>query len=136
MRHSKQRELILKIVRENRIHCTADDVYQLARQEDSTISLGTVYRNLNLLTEQGFLKKLAMPDGGDRYDGGMHEHHHCVCSECGKVCDVLYPLPGLPEAVEEQTGMLCRGYQMTVLGICETCREKAAVPKETAANAF
>lgn len=125
MRYSKQRELVLRLVQEHRIHATADAIYQMARQEDPTISLGTVYRNLNFLTEQGLIKKITMPDGGDRYDGGMDEHHHCVCASCGRVADVFFSVKGLSQAVEEQTGMRCEDYQLTIRGLCEKCRNAA-----------
>ncbi len=73
MNYSKQRELILKTVIENPIHPTADTVYEQVRRENPKISLGTVYRNLNFLSEMGILRKISMPVGSDRFDGRLDE---------------------------------------------------------------
>ena len=69
MRYSKQRELILNTVLQNKIHPTADDVYKLLRDEYPGLSLGTVYRNLNFLAEHDMLKKINVPNGSDCFDG-------------------------------------------------------------------
>ncbi len=61
MKYSRQRELILETVMENPVHPTADTVYAMVREQEPNISLGTVYRNLNLLAEQGILRRIPMP---------------------------------------------------------------------------
>lgn len=88
MRYSKQRELILNAVLRNRIHPTAEMVYNLIKDECPDISLGTVYRNLNYLAQNNMLKKINVPDGSDRFDGTLMRHQHLVCRKCGKVQDI------------------------------------------------
>ena len=88
MKYSKQRELILQTVTQNPIHPTADAVYEQVRRENPKISLGTVYRNLNFLSELGILRKIPMPVGSDRFDGRLDEHYHMICDCCGRVFDV------------------------------------------------
>lgn len=69
-------------------HPTADMVYMHVRKEFPNISLGTVYRNLNLLTTIGEAVKITTPDGGDRFDGELMPHNHFVCTDCGCVLDL------------------------------------------------
>lgn len=88
MRYSRQRELILNAVLRNRIHPTAEMVYNLIKDECPDLSLGTVYRNLNYLAQNNMLKKINVPDGSDRFDGTLLRHQHLVCRKCGKVQDV------------------------------------------------
>lgn len=76
MRYSKQREMILKVVTDNKIHPTAEQVYELVRKENPTISLGTVYRDLNQLTEADKLLKLRFGGSKDRFDADIRTHYH------------------------------------------------------------
>ena len=78
MKYSRQRELIYKTVMENPIHPSADTVYALVRKEQPTISLGTVYRNLNLLVREGMLQKISFPNVSDHFDGRLEEHCHIL----------------------------------------------------------
>jgi Fur family peroxide stress response transcriptional regulator len=97
---------------QNQVHPTADTVYSFVRAQDPNISLGTVYRNLNLLCEQGLLRKISVPDASDRFDGRCEEHYHFVCTKCAKVFDVEPDsLPGLGEQIERIPGCKVTGYQ-------------------------
>ena len=78
MRNSRQRDTILKIVRESDDHPTADMVYTRARMHIDNISLGTVYRNLNLLSEQGLIKKFKIIGDNERFDKTVIMHSHFV----------------------------------------------------------
>jgi len=87
-RYSRQREEILKIVRATKSHPTADWVYEQSRHKIPSISLGTVYRNLNLLADEGIIKRLVFEDGKVRFDGNVDEHHHFVSAKTGKIYDI------------------------------------------------
>ena len=69
-------------------HPTADTVYLHIKEEFPNISLGTVYRNLNLLADIGEALRIPTPDGGDRFDGRCEPHYHVVCTNCGNVFDL------------------------------------------------
>lgn len=88
MRYSKQRSLILDIVKSNHVHPAAEWVYEQARKEMPTIGIATVYRNLNQLAEAGEIRKLTNIDGVDRYDGCTFSHYHLKCSKCGRLLDL------------------------------------------------
>ncbi len=91
-RYSRQREAILRVVRNTDSHPTADWVYEQVRKTLPHISLGTVYRNLNLLADQGLIQRVILDDGVVRFDGNVHEHHHFICTKTGKIYDVMLPL--------------------------------------------
>lgn len=88
MKYSRQRESIKHYLATTNDHPTADTVYMHVRKEFPNISLGTVYRNLKLLTDIGEAVKITTPDGGDRFDGCVQPHNHFFCTSCGKVLDL------------------------------------------------
>lgn len=118
---SRQRAEVLEVVRENLIHPTADEVYQLAREKNPTISLGTVYRNLNNLAEEGEIKKIPMPDGKCRFDGNTNEHYHAICQGCGRVTDFDFDLSALRENLKSQNMFDLKGYEFVAYGMCGDC---------------
>lgn len=85
---SRQREAIKEYLLQTKEHPTADTVYMNIRAVYPNISLGTVYRNLNMLAEQGEVLKLNCRDGSDRFDGNTNPHYHFLCNNCGKVIDL------------------------------------------------
>lgn len=126
MKYSRQRELILSTVKSYPVHPTADTVYEAVRRQEPKISLGTVYRNLNQLSELGMLLKLPMPSGGDRFDSRLDEHLHIICSDCGAVSDIEpSALLQLDHDVEQQTGYAVTGRALVFSGICGKCRKKS-----------
>ena len=89
LKYSRQRASIKEYLMNTHEHPTADTVYLHVKEEFPHISLGTVYRNLNLLADMGEITKIPTPDGGDRFDGDIHPHYHVVCTSCGKVIDLM-----------------------------------------------
>ena len=88
LKYSRQRESIKNYLASTRSHPTADMVYMHVKEEFPNISLGTVYRNLNLLADIGEIIKIPTPDGGDRFDGRTDSHYHVICRDCGNVFDL------------------------------------------------
>ena len=87
-KYSRQREAIYNYLQGTKSHPTAETVYQELKKEDPRLSLGTVYRNLNLLYIQGDILKLNCGDGCDRFDATTDEHYHVLCKSCGNVYDI------------------------------------------------
>ncbi len=87
-KYSRQRESIRNYLAGTKSHPTADMVYQAIRAEYPRISLGTVYRNLNLLVEQGEVQKISCGNGIDRFDYDTSDHYHFICKKCGCVLDL------------------------------------------------
>ncbi len=91
-RYSRQREEILRVVQTTDTHPTADWVYEQVRKALPHVSLGTVYRNLNLLADEGLIQRVILDDGIVRFDGNTNDHHHFICTKTGKIYDVVLPL--------------------------------------------
>lgn len=124
-KYSKQREEIKKTVMANRIHPTADEVYTIVRKENPQISLGTVYRNLNALSESGVIQKISVGDGYDRFDGDVSQHYHVLCTECGKIFDARIEIAqDLNWEILAQTGVEVSSQNFVFKGICNDCRTK------------
>ncbi|MBI3600601.1 MAG: transcriptional repressor, partial [Nitrospinae bacterium] len=84
-KYSMQREVILNILRSTKSHPTADWVYEQARRLIPGISLGTVYRNLKILKEDGTISELSFANTFCRYDGNAEPHYHFTCEKCKRV---------------------------------------------------
>lgn len=121
-RMTRQKKVIMNILRSTRSHPTADWVYEQARQEIPDISLGTVYRNLNQLKEDGQIMELCYGSSYRRYDGNPENHYHFHCQKCGKVYDVEMPLQTiLDEKVKEIEGHQVIKHRLEFYGICSDC---------------
>lgn len=120
MRNTKQKELILTIINQSYSHPTAIEIYKECRKEISNISLGTVYRNLNLLVDQLQIKRIKMPNNVDRYDRIENKHIHFICTACNKITD-LEDLKEKPTMINENKVF---DYEMNFKGICKNCLEK------------
>ena len=126
-RYSRQRELIYEIVCASREHPTAEMVYAALKPSYPSLSLGTVYRNLHLLADEG--KLVRMPFPVQRCDGELHRHPHFCCEGCGCVQDVELPYDdALDEAAAERLG--CGGVRHSVVfyGLCGDCARDRAEP--------
>ncbi len=122
MRYSKQRELVLKTVLENKVHPNAEFVYNKLKEEYPELSLGTVYRNLNSLVKNNMLKKIDIPNGSDCFDGTLAEHQHLVCTKCGKVMDISIPeLERIRNNVYKKTGFNINYTSLAFEGMCREC---------------
>lgn len=117
--------MILETVVNNPIHPTADMVYSQLKADNPNLSLGTVYRNLNLLNEMGLLRKIAVPDGSDRFDGRLDSHYHIICDKCARVLDIELNESGFDKHVEDTTGYKITSLDVVVKGICPECQKKA-----------
>lgn len=122
LKYSRQREAIKSFLANNYEHPTAETVYLHVKSEFPNISLGTVYRNLNLLTDMGLALKITMPDGSDRFDGHVHPHNHFTCKCCGSVTDIEYNLPICDNELTE-TGFKGKIESASTMyfGQCQTC---------------
>ena len=124
MKYSKQRELILKTLQENVIHPTADEIYNIARKEMPSLSLATVYRNLNQLAENNVIRKIESLDGSVHFDHNLCNHYHFICTKCHKVYDVPYDVaPDLANKVLAKTGLWVENFDISFKGICQNCKK-------------
>jgi Fe2+ or Zn2+ uptake regulation protein len=109
-------------------HPTAAEVYEEVRRRCPQISLGTVYRNLGVMCEEGAALRLSFGDGPDRYDVNISDHFHAECAACGRIfdaCELLPPdlIARLDAAVESATGVRVERRTMYFQGVCAACRK-------------
>jgi Fur family ferric uptake transcriptional regulator len=127
-RNTPQRRVILEELKKVRSHPTAAELYEFARRRLPRISLGTVYRNLELLAAEGTIQKLDMGGTESRFDGNAEQHWHIRCVRCGRVAD-LDDLPADPPPVDSfqsVSGYKILGYRLEFSGICPQCLRQTA----------
>lgn len=121
-RNTRQREVVLEELCKLHCHPTATGLYEIVRRQLPKVSLGTIYRNLELLSRMGIVRKLEFSGSEARFDGNVTEHDHIRCVRCGCVDDV----GGAPLALSIGKHHDCRGYnvvghRLELLGICPDC---------------
>ena len=124
LKYSRQRESIKKYLASTTEHPTADMVYLHIKEEFPNISLGTVYRNLNLLSDIGEAIKITTPDGGDRFDGTVAPHNHFYCEGCRRVLDLkmdMAPLKELNTSAQQTFDGLIESSSVLFFGKCQNC---------------
>ncbi|MCX5998260.1 MAG: transcriptional repressor [Chloroflexi bacterium] len=123
-RKTKQREAILRVLKGTTCHPTADWIYEQVRREIPSISLGTVYRNLKLMEQEGEIMDLETPGTVNRFDGNSMNHYHFRCQACGRVFDIDEPVDdGLDERVSRRTGFKVKYHRLEFAGICQECQQ-------------
>ncbi len=129
-RHTKQRDAILEVLRELKTHPTAAELYALLRSRLPRISLGTVYRNLEALAQNGSIRRLVSGHEEARFDGDLSRHHHVRCVECGRLADVRDIVPDNAQTTEvaRQTGYEVLGHRLEFFGLCPQCRGHRVSP--------
>ncbi len=122
-KYSRQREAIMDFLMTRRDHPTADIVYQNVKSAFPHISLGTVYRNLNLLADLGRIARIRVGDGVDRFDYNTTLHCHFVCRKCGRVMDLHTDVPSMANGMEGRSidGNLIEGHVTYFYGSCSRC---------------
>lgn len=122
LKYSRQREVIKKFLCTRKDHPTADVVYSNVRQQYPNISLGTVYRNLTLLSDMGEIQRLRVGDGVDHFDADITPHNHFVCTECGSVIDLeMADINRINEAAAQNFDGRIDGHVTYFYGLCGNC---------------
>lgn len=124
-RMTKQRKVILEVLRNTTTHPTADWIYEQVRKEISNISLGTVYRNLKLLAEMGEISILDFGSSYSRFDGNPKNHYHFTCTECESVFDLEIPMDQIiDKEISNRTPFIVESHRMEFYGKCSDCQNK------------
>ena len=126
-RNTMQRELTYEAVLSYPGHPSAEDIYRVISSKYSTISKATVYRNLNMLFDEGKIGKVPSILGFEaHYDHRTDHHSHAICIKCGKVVDVdvQYDMELVDVAVSMEKGFMLFSHDLIFEGICSDCRNK------------
>lgn len=131
---TNQRLLVLEVLAEHRDkHMTAEDIYELVKEDYPDIGLATIYRTVQLLLEMQLVDRINLDDGCARYEIGelslgeaKHHHHHLICKTCGKVLPFKDDLlEELESHIEEATGFHVLDHELKFYGQCQECQKKA-----------
>ena len=125
MNYSRQREIILKTLKSNVVHPTAEYLYAVLKESEPNISLATLYRNLNQLADNDIIKKIDGLELSSHYDHNTHEHYHFICDKCKKVFDISADVaPDIVKKTEQKTGFLIKKHDIVFSGLCVECIKK------------
>lgn len=121
-RYSIQKQAILDAL--SRLdHPTAQEVLDEIQKEYPRISKGTVYRNLNLLEEDGVVERLFFPGSPDRFDVETHPHNHVRCVRCGRIFNLETDgMENIDRQIEQKTGFMIEKHSITFQGVCPECK--------------
>jgi Fur family ferric uptake transcriptional regulator len=123
--------MILEEVKKVHTHPTADEIYEMVRERIPRISMGTVYRNLDVLAKSGLLQKIDPGQGHPqmRFDANTSEHYHITCMGCGRIEDV--PMDSPDNAIDDLTKALLKvteyriaGHNLDFYGLCPSCAKE------------
>lgn len=122
---TKQQQIIWRLLQESQTHPTAEELYLAAKKELPNISMGTVYRNLGQMAEEGQIRRLHFAEQPDHYDKNLHPHDHAICVRCGSITDVQ--LKSLSDVIELVPEMEILSYELSIQCVCPQCGKSAAV---------
>lgn len=122
----QRRAIVDMIIRNEGSHLTTEEIYDLVRTDCPEIGLATVYRTVQLLEELGVVSKLDLNDGCSRYElvhtEENHQHHHLICTNCGKVIEVEGDLlEVLEHNIEEKYNFKIKNHSVKFYGLCSSC---------------
>ncbi len=125
LRMTRQRKVILEELLEMNCHPGADEVYEVVRRRLPRISLGTVYRNLEVLSELGKIQKLELGGTTKRFDWDPNKHYHIRCLQCGRVDNApVAPLTRIEDELYGATVYEIIGHRLEFIGLCPECSAK------------
>jgi len=129
MRLTTQRQVILEELIKVTSHPTANEVYDMVRKRLPRIGLGTVYRNLELMSETGLILKLEVGGTQKRFDAVVKPHYHVRCLHCGKVSDVDMPVQqSINESAAKSTHYQILSHHIEFTGVCDYCAKAQHQP--------
>ena len=122
---TKQREVVLQVIREARDHLTANEVFSAAKNLLPSISFATVYNSLRYLREGGMIAEISFGNGASRFDRMTSRHDHAICTGCGKLVDIEMEVPAdIMRKAARQSKFKPESLEFTLRGKCPECVEK------------
>ena len=119
---TRQRAIILEVIRSDMCHHTAEEIFALAKEKFPTISRATVYNNLKALEEEQIIRRINGEDGSARYDKSYLPHGHLFCIECRKIYD--FDIPDFASTLCKYSDAVIDSYELSVRGMCRGCKSK------------
>jgi Fur family transcriptional regulator, peroxide stress response regulator len=121
---TKQREVVLRVIREADEHLTANEVFDNAKDLLPTISFATVYNSLRYLKDAGHIAEIGFGNGASRFDAMTSRHDHAICTKCGKLVDMEIELPAeVVDFASQFSKFKLESIELTLRGICPECNK-------------
>ncbi len=121
-RVTKQRNVILDVVKDSCDHPTASQIADKVALKDASIGQATVYRALEFLVANGYIIKIKTDSQEVRYDGLIDKHLHLICSKCGQIDDISYSNVNLDSTDLEESGFEPDFNYLQIYGVCKKCK--------------
>ena len=132
---TKQRKIIVDVLKRTNDHPTADLIYQKVRRKLPRISLGTVYRNLEILEQIGIIRKINSDGTRMRFEFSSEEHHHIRCVKCGMIEDLKVNNTPPLDRISRESGYEVLGCDQEYYGVCPDCLNRGKeIPLKTKAQ--
>ena len=122
-RETKQRRIVYETVKSTHSHPTADWVFEEVRRRLPKVSLGTVYRNLGVLKEEGLVREIYGNDRRAHYDADTSKHAHFICSACDQITDVRGVRQVDWRTMKDLVGCEVDGQEVVFTGRCAGCSQ-------------
>lgn len=120
---TRQREAVLRVIRERNDHPTANEIFEAARAILPAISYATVYNSLRYLRSEGLVREINFGNSASRYDRVTERHDHAICTACGKLVDFdLTEAAALMRAAARKSHFKAQSVHLTLMGLCPDCR--------------
>jgi len=121
---TRQREVVLQVIRDEPEHLTANEVFDKAKQLLPGISFATVYNSLRFLKEAGHIAEISFGSGASRFDSMTLRHDHAICTKCGKLVDMEIELPEeIVNFAAEFSKFKLKSIELTLRGLCPECNK-------------
>ena len=125
---TKQREAVLRVIRETDSHMTANEVFDAARRVLPAISFATVYNSLHYLKNEGLIGEVSFGQDATRYDRNLARHDHAICTSCGKLVDLDLKIPSaLIKVAAERSRFVGGSIELTLHGLCPPCASSTPI---------
>jgi Fe2+ or Zn2+ uptake regulation protein len=122
---TRQREVVLRVIRDAHEHLTANEVFGRAKDLLPTISFATVYNSLRFLKEAGHIAEISFCNGASRFDRITHRHDHAICTSCGRLVDIEMDHPAeMMKKAARQSKFKPESIEFTLRGLCPECAKK------------
>ena len=120
---TKQREVVLQVIRGADSHLTANEVFGRAKDLLPSISFATVYNSLRYLKEAGHIAEIQFGNGASRFDRMTHRHDHAICTSCGKLVDIEMDIPAeIVKRAARYSKFKPESLEFTLRGKCPECK--------------
>jgi Fur family peroxide stress response transcriptional regulator len=120
---TRQREVVLQVIREAKEHLTANEVFARAKAILPSISFATVYNSLRYLKEEGYIAEIQFGNGASRFDRMTSRHDHAICTKCGKLVDIEMDIPAeIVKRAAKYSKFKPESLEFTLRGLCPDCK--------------